>query len=215
MMEHSSDRGWGRGLWVPVVVAMVLASATLGGCVTWHAGELRDVPWPPQVERAGELDKLALEIRFDTSMAHTYETGSVTYLLDVAIPTIEQSGLFELATRAEADYQLSVKVFDDAHPRLALAVISGLTLTIFPAVSSDYFTIEAVLRDKTGRVIAKREAEETVTMVMQFFLLFGLPFAPPGKASEAMWHMMWRDLLTWAAEEVRARGGPLIGDARL
>ena len=111
MMEHSSDRGWGRGLWVPVVVAMVLASATLGGCVTWHAGELRDVPWPPQVERAGELDKLALEIRFDTSMAHTYETGSVTYLLDVAIPTIEQSGLFELATRAEADYQLSVKVF--------------------------------------------------------------------------------------------------------
>lgn len=196
-------RGWGR-LALSWVAALVLAH--LGGCVSWHAGELRDVPWPPQMERAVELPKLALDIRFDTSMDHTFESGGVTRILDVAIPTIEQSGLFEVATLAEADYQLAVKVFDEAHPRLALAVISGITLGIFPAVASDDYAIEAVLRDSAGGVVAKREIEESLTTVLQLFMVFGMPFAPPGKASESLWRTLWRDLVTWAAEEVRAAG---------
>lgn len=192
------------------LTALVLLSGSLGACVSWHSGELRDVPWPPPAElRAEQPPKLALEIRFDTSASHTYESGGVTQLLDVAIPTIEESGLFEVATRREADYHLQVKVFDDAHPRLGLAILSGITLTLFPAVASDYYTIEAVLKDRAGRVIAERRTEETVTTMIQLFMLFGLPFAPPGRAGEAMLHMLWQDLVTWAWEAANvARGAP-------
>jgi len=97
----------------------------------------------------------------------------------------------------EPEYTLKVTVANEGNPRIWMAVISGITLTILPAVASDYFTIDVALSHRDGRTLGKQQIKQDVTTLIQFFMLFGMPFAHPGKAINSMWEEVTVEVADW------------------
>ncbi|PKA04032.1 hypothetical protein CH375_13410 [Leptospira ellisii] len=97
-------------------------------------------------------------------------------------------GIFADLTETEtaADYKLEVIVEDRGEANVALAVLTGLTLYLFPSTASDHFKVTLNVADKKGNKLGTVIKEEKIVLWQQILLLFGLPFLfPPSVAKQA------------------------------
>ncbi|TGK31008.1 hypothetical protein EHQ12_02895 [Leptospira gomenensis] len=107
---------------------------------------------------------------------------------------IKTVGIFADITENEstADYRLEVIVEDRGEANVALAVLTGLTLFLFPSTASDHFKVTLNVADKKGNKLGTVVKEEKIVLWQQILLLFGLPFFyPPSVAKQAQ-----EDLIT-------------------
>jgi hypothetical protein len=84
---------------------------------------------------------------------------------------------------AAADLVVDIRLHEDIRPRLWLATLSGLTLTLIPAVGTSRGTARVtVLRGETP--LASRTWQDRTRMWIQMFLVFAMPAAGPKKTAE-------------------------------
>ncbi len=82
-----------------------------------------------------------------------------------------------------ADLHLDIRLHEHLNPRLWMAVLSGLTLTLVPAVATSRGTATVkVLRGET--VLAARTWQDRSQLWFQMFLVFAMPAAAPRKVAE-------------------------------
>jgi len=119
---------------------------------------------------------------------------------------LERTGVFHVqADPGSADYNLVIRIRDDADPNVGLAFLTGLTLYILPSTASDNFTTDVELIDAAGNQIAKKRFKHQVKVVQQLFLILGAPFATLNSKSEQMWREVLQDVSVWAAENVAVK----------
>jgi hypothetical protein len=100
------------------------------------------------------------------------------------------------------DYALSVDVLDDGSPNIPLAVLSGLTLTVLPAVAVDDFTVTARLLAPDGKAIGDRVLRQKMTTLIQLFMVFGMPAASPRTVEKDLFVGVFRDVALWTRDSV-------------
>ncbi|TGL98016.1 hypothetical protein EHQ76_13355 [Leptospira barantonii] len=87
-------------------------------------------------------------------------------------------GLFSEITNNEfaTDYVLDIALEDNGEANQALAVLTGLTLYIFPSTASDHFKMTMTVYDGNGTKIGSVFKEEKIVLWQQLLLIFGMPF---------------------------------------
>ncbi len=106
--------------------------------------------------------------------------GVLKYWEDVAVKEAKDSLLFTSAVAQDpkADYILDLEVTENSDPNMLMAVLTGLTLYVFPSYVSAEFNIKGTFK-KAGKVLGTIEKKEKVTMWQQIFLIFVMPFKFP------------------------------------
>lgn len=192
-----------------ILITVALAAPT--GCVAWQSGDVRTLPDPlfgPEHRAAGARKPvpLVLSVSYDATgvdMDRGARTKRVDLLLSRAHDVFDDGDQFDLKDAQEGhDYALAVDVMDEAWPNTALAVVSGLTLTVIPAVSWDTFTITATLRSPDGSQLGHRQIRQEETMLVQLFTIFGMPFAAPTNVDQKLWIGVFRDLALWTRDTI-------------
>ncbi len=190
-------------------IAAALAAST--GCVSWQSGDVRTLPDPlfgPDHRAPGARKPLpvVLSVSFDAigvDLDSKARSKSVDRILSMAHEVFDQGDQFVLRDGREGqDYALAVDVTDDASPNIALAVLSGLTLTMLPAVASDDFTITASLQSPDGKDLGRRRIRQKMTTLIQFFTIFGMPFAAPSSVEKELWIGVFRDVALWTRDAI-------------
>jgi hypothetical protein len=196
---------------------VLVVFATQLGCVAWHEGTARKlVSFPTASMQAAPQKSIWIDVTFQSAVTGTGVTELSLWkaerqVFGHATEVVSRSRRFVLAEASEsADYRLAVRVVDSGNANTLGAVLSGLTLTILPSWATDKYDIVASLRNKTGPALATRRIHQELTMVIQLFMLFGMPFASPSQVSEQMWQQVFEDLLVFCDDEVgrRERGVP-------
>jgi hypothetical protein len=153
-------------------LALLMPALCTNGCVVWQSEDP-----PTVVEVGGNADVSAREIRYRYEFEGTKQ---------VAITNAREQGVKQQvkATLEEAGYtvaegsgapRIQVEVTNNEQGSKVLAVLCGLTLLIIPAYGENVITVKGSLWLDADKV-ATSEASAAVATVMQFFMIFALPF---------------------------------------
>lgn len=85
-----------------------------------------------------------------------------------------------------ADYVIESTVTEssDTLTSTVIPFISGLTLLVLPSYTRVENSVDTVIKDKKGKVLASFNKKENLSFVMQILLIFALPFGPLDNAKE-------------------------------
>jgi hypothetical protein len=200
----------------------LVASLCLGGCIGFHHSQARPVtPFPPTAwspPPAAQAVPLAVSVTYSLSgdllfeMARRAEevriAGAVTDVIDRSVyfrPSLPE---------AQPPYSLVIDVRVRREPNLFLAVLSGLTLCIFPYWATDEYTFWAVLRDRAGHPLGERRLSGSETVVMSLPLVLAMPFASPRSSIDRLYAEIAEELAAWAHDLVLGASGPPASVAR-
>ena len=194
------------GLWFRVGVA---AAALAGvGCAGFRGGGLDETrEWPPSTAPGAKKPSLSLSL-----VGKAQLNGKPLALTPATIATWHRwsqeayvsSGLFSevLPPGAPSDLVAEIEATDTGSGSMALAVISGLTLTIIPCRSKDEFGWKTTLKDKAGNVRGVIEKKEASIMWIELLLIFVFPFSSPASTT----HEVLTDLNRATILDARERG---------
>jgi hypothetical protein len=191
-----------------MIPVLVVLAALQGGCVSWHGGAAREIdPFPTAAMQGAPRRSLWLDVEYrvggvrDLFYPEEKRDRFRERLLKVGHELLYESKRFGTGL-PNISYHLHVKSVNSGNPNRGLAVLSGLTLLVIPAVATDYYDIEATLRDPFGRTIAVRRLRQELTTVFQVLMLFGMPFANPWQVQHRMWTSIFQDLFVFCDEEI-------------
>ncbi|MGC8115779.1 hypothetical protein ACP3VQ_12225 [Metapseudomonas otitidis] len=164
------------------ISALFLGLALLTGCAGVRSGETADLgAWPAAKEQKPSL-RYVVEGRMKMNDAEsTAAPAVVKSWSDIVGKAYQESNLFSSVNEGfgDADITAEVKVTNDGHGSMALAVISGLTFAVIPATGEDRVITETIYRDRNGQVLATLTKEDGVRTWIQILLLPGAFVANP------------------------------------
>lgn len=145
---------------------------SLGGCASFTKDEVAPVDLPSMVNYT---HKPNVYVDFDFFMGDPASSGAteVPQARDQFQPELKraftESGLFGRVTFDEfekqpGDYNLRLKVYN--HPpaggQIAWAFISGLTMTVIPALGTDHYTVSLETLDDNGQTLSKNTNHDAI-----------------------------------------------------
>lgn len=165
-----------------LVKAMGLAIAvSLGGCASFTKDEVAPVDLPSMASYA---NKPNVYVDFDFYQGHpgNAKATEVPQARDMLKPELKrvfsESGLFGRVTFDEfdkqpGDYSLRLKVYNHAPSggQMVLAVISGLTFTVIPALATDQYTMSLEAVDDRGQTLGKNSNHDAVNTWLGIWFL--------------------------------------------
>jgi hypothetical protein len=199
-----------------VVLSGVLVAVAATGCISTQSGNARIFEaYPPAQMTAGKTTAARVPVGVDLTwraLGQPVDAGQPNSLpgrfKQRLVTAYEETGLFLLNPDKVGNEQYTLTLTVDNTGRMGLAVATavfcGLTLTLLPAFAIDEFKIVAELRDRGGTVIGKRRLDHKMTTVIEFFMLFGMPFASPIHATGNMMTTIARDLAVWTWEAIKS-----------
>ena len=180
--------------YISFLVTSVLIGSLLSSCASFREGHLQlPKSWPPEVtQRKNSISLFVTGEAFLNDLRMNVPLGVMQNWQKQIAKAYVASGLFsEVKLGAEGtDLRSEVHVRDFVQYRKALAIISGLTLTLFPATGHDKFVVRARILDKDGQTLQTIEKTETINLWIQFFLIFIMPFNwPPTKPADTLYDL--------------------------
>jgi len=114
---------------------------------------------------------------------------------DVSLEEGKASSLFTSVVSGEpkSDFILDLEVREDSSANIALALVTGLTLYLFPSSASAEITLKGTFK-KAGKEVGTVIRKEKVTFWQQILLIFVLPFKFPGNVMNDIRHDMVFDI---------------------
>lgn len=164
---------------------LLLASSTLGGCISYSQHELAPVDqWPPA---QAKQEKPSVYLRVTTQYQFNGAPSGGGNQLAVeksVLETFKESARFESITTQKTDSNLYVfaQLTNNEQGSLASAWLTGFTMFIIPTTFKNTFTLETVFKDKDGNVLGRVVKQESTRTWMQILLIAGLPFNERGDA---------------------------------
>lgn len=192
---------------LPTVMIALAAAST--GCISWQSGDVRTLPEPlfgaDKAPAAEKLIPLTLNVRYDAynvDVEPAARTKAIDNIEGWARQVLQSEDQFSFGWASGPAYALSVDVVDDASPNVMLAVLSGVTLTVLPAVAVDDFTITARLKAPDGKPLGKHVVRQKMTTLIQLFMIFGMPVATPRTVEKELFEGVFRDVGLWTRDAV-------------
>ena len=161
-------------------LGLVLA-LSLGGCASFTKDEVAPVDLPSM---ANYQNKPNVYVDFDFYQGNpdNASANEVPQARDMLKPELKrafsESGLFGRVTFDEfekqpGDYNLRLKVYNHAPGggQMAMAFISGLTLTIIPSVATDQYTMSLETLDERGQSLGKTSNHDAINTWMGIWFL--------------------------------------------
>ncbi len=100
---------------------------------------------------------------------------------ELILKAYEESDLFKLVPKGKATYIAEINLTQKGIGSMNQAILTGLTLFLYPSKSTDEFTITTIFKNQKNEVQAEFTKSDTVIMWKQLFLIFALPFKYPYK----------------------------------
>jgi hypothetical protein len=198
-----------------VVLSGVLAALVTTGCISTQSGTARIFEaYPPAQMTAGKQTAARMPVGADLTWralgqpVDPNQPNSLPGRFKQKLTTaFEETGVFSFNPEKLGNEHYTLVLTVDNNGKMGLAILTavfcGLTLTILPAFAIDEFKIVAQLKDRGGNVIGTRRLDHKMTTVIEFFMLFGMPFASPIHAGNKMLTTISRDLAVWTWETIR------------
>ena len=171
-----------------VHAAMVLGLSCVWGCAAWRAGQLSPVsPWPPSPAASKPSISVALS---GQAIVNGSEQEVNSRFLDIwreqALKAYQDSGLFSSVATGlgDTDLRAEVKVLDRGDANLALALLSGFTMTMIPSRTTDEFIVRTAIKDRGGNTLGTFEKQEAISTWIQLFMVFAMPGNFPGSVAK-------------------------------
>ncbi|MNI29119.1 hypothetical protein D3C73_829240 [compost metagenome] len=162
--------------------AMAFALAlSLGGCASFTKDEVAPVNLPSMANYSNKPN-VYVDFDFYQGDPDNAQANEVPQAREMLKPDLKrafnESGLFGRVSFDEfekqpGDYSLRLKVYNHAPGggQMALAFISGLTLTIIPALATDQYTMSLETLDDRGQSLGKTSNHDAVNTWMGIWFL--------------------------------------------
>lgn len=185
---------------------MILGILT-SNCLNFRSGEYEGTPI---VKNFGTSKKLAVKVNATYQGTVNGEPDDPHEFLkqkwqnESAKLLNESEDVFSTRSQTEADYTFDIKATEDRGYFSAKVSLwlSLPTLGILPYYAGSHITMNVVVKDKKGKVLAEMKREEKRTEVGQILLLFVMPFADPVAKVDTQ----RRDLLSSVFAEIKEKG---------
>jgi len=179
-------------------VRIVIVCTLLSGCIMMRGHDLEPPPtWPLQTDSGGKSIRIQIA---EEKMKENYATGDLN-VSKQAMKAYTDSGLFlRVSSGGDADITAEV-VLSGLEPRTNgfLRVLNGMTLTLIPDRIAYSPTMTTTFRDQQGTVIGTVKKSEDVSLWMELFLLFGMPFVDgPNAKIESVYYDLHRATISQA-----------------
>lgn len=164
------------------VIGLVLI--LLPSCASFRGNRLEPISsWPPA---AGAPKKTISIITKGFASVNGGATAVVWPEIledwnEIVVKAYTDSGLFSQVVSGEGqtDLQAEIEILDQGKGNVVMALLTGLTLFIFPSSATDTFTIKTAIKDKNGNVLGSFEKKDSVVLWQQVLLVFVMPFKFP------------------------------------
>ena len=187
---------------ISIALVLVLSVVSLSGCAAFRWGEdLPPVLWP--ISKEPGKQSIGLLVTGESSFNGAIKDPSqraIAAWQEAAARAYKDSGLFSDVKigAAETDLRAEIHFIDRGQVNLALAVISGLTMTVIPAKDQDEFTVKTTLKNKAGQDLGTFEKKDTVSRWVQLFLIFLMPYNWPNTVVTELLYDLNRDTINQA-----------------
>ncbi len=186
---------------------LVLATSMVSGCMSFRQGRQFDGEWP--MRHSEPRPRVSVVLRHETIIGGKQTEPNPTgteILRQTVLRAYNDAQIFGGVRPGMAagggELQVDVTIVNRGDPNIGLAVLSGLTLTLLPAVATDNFTMRTAVRNPEGTVLAEVEHGDAMTTWIQLFLVFGTIAASPNSVAEATLY----DLTRTSIHDLHARG---------
>lgn len=190
--------------------ALALLAICLGatGCMTFRDGQTK-VPatWPlpaPATRR-----RVSVVLQHEAVMGGRSITPNPAASDVVRAPILRAYGDSNLFAGVRpglaaggGELQVDVTLVDSGDPHTALAILSGVTMTVLPVWATDDYVMKTAVRDADGKVLAEVERHDGVTTWIQLFLVFGTFVRSPNAVVDGLLYDMTRASI----DDLHARG---------
>jgi len=176
----------------------------LSACVSFRGGELGDAP---VLEPRADPPSVAVVVTAYDVFPERRDIPALPAWTEWVMDGYTESGLFREVRSGFGDADLHVEVTLERRDEsnLALATLSGLTLTVFPAWGSAELTMISRFRDGQGNELVTTRKKESVHIWIQLLLIFALPFGyPPVVSANVMQDLVLHSLAEAAPHFERA-----------
>lgn len=169
-----------RWMILRVVVLMVAIVGVNSGCIMYREGHLPPITqWPPDVK--GAKSSISLIVSGQASVNNSVREAPQSFLekwRGDAVRAYQDSGLFSEVrpTAEETDFRAEIRIFDRGEYNPLMPIITGITMFLIPSTTTETMTVSTVLKDRNGVTLSSFEKSEDVTMWMELFLAFAMPF---------------------------------------
>ncbi|MEI8014822.1 MAG: hypothetical protein WCH20_08295 [Nitrospira sp.] len=200
---------------VVFVLLVGVSLSSLSGCAAFRTGEfMHPASWP----LATTLGKQSISLLVTgealvNGMRQDLPQRMIQRWQDAATRAYKDSGLFsDVKTgAAETDLRAEVHVLERGEANQGMAFLSGLTLTLAPAHAESEFVVKTMLKNKEGQDLGTFEKKETLSMWIQFFLIFIMPFNWPNTVAADMFYDLHRATISQAYGAGLLQAGHVTG----
>jgi hypothetical protein len=166
-----------------MVALMALVLATEPGCVGVRSKSERvSKAWPPDLQAIVQPLTLRVAVKH---FVNGKEEDGFPYLAEeakkTAFETYDSSKLFESVFPDAAPGAIIAEVLleNSEESNNALLFLFVFFSTLIPAYVDNDLTVTTMFKNEDGKVLATIKKTAQMTTWMEFFLLFGMPFAHP------------------------------------
>ncbi|TGN19902.1 hypothetical protein [Leptospira idonii] len=189
-----------------ILLVALLANAT--NCAMFREGIQ-----PPKAENPINLTKvkpgktLGYTVQFSAAVNGNAVTPHPAYISiwnEIIAKELTGLGTFKETTpdKKDADLFFECEVKDVGKANIGLALLTGLTLYIFPSSASTEETLKINVKNKSGKLLGTVEKTEASTVWQQILLIFVAPFAFPTVVAKEL----KRDITHSALKEIVEKG---------
>ena len=164
----------------------------LCGCAGFREGKVNSVKIFPQPEKKPSIN-ITLDFKVEMNGNTITNQATENKIKSKVVERFNASGLFSNVAMDSSgqDYSLRIEYKDIGDTNMALAMLTGITLYIFPSYSKDTNVITAKLINNQNSKQTEIVLNDSMTMWQEILLLPVMPFKHP--MSEAI--SMQEDLI--------------------
>ena len=187
-----------------VLFALVVwvSLSSLSGCAAFRTGEFKPTPSWPLATTPGKqsISLLVTGEAIVNGMRQDIPQRMIQHWQDAAAKAYKDSGLFsDVKTgAAETDLRAEVHVLERGEVNKGMAFLSGFTMTLIPSHTESEIVVKTTLKNKEGQDLGTFEKKETLSMWIQFFLIFIMPLNWPNTVAVDMFYDLHRATINQA-----------------
>jgi len=162
------------------IALILVAGGANSGCIMYREGQLPPIiQWPPDVKQTKPTISLTVtgqSILNDS--AKEVPQGFLERWRNDTVRAYQDSGLFSEVrqTTDDSDFRAEVRILDKGEYNPVMSFITGFTMFLIPSTANTTMTVTTVLKDRSGATLGLFQKSEGITMWMELFLAFAMPF---------------------------------------
>jgi hypothetical protein len=164
-------------------LALLVSLSSLDGCAAFRSGETQPPEsWPMSKGPGKQSISLLLSGEgFVNGQRQDIPQRMMQIWEETAAKAYKDSGLFSDVTigATETDLRAEIQVVDRGEANMGLAFLSGFTMTLIPSNAHGEYVVKTTLKNKEGQELGTYEKKESMSMWIEFFLIFIMPFNWP------------------------------------